>query len=101
MEQTLPRISPKLLTTKEAADLARVTPRTIVKWIESETIPYIVLPQAGKRKEYRIPMDAFLRSFGGNYDLAADVRELDQLAADMGLTEEQVLAALDEDDRST
>jgi excisionase family DNA binding protein len=101
MEQTLPRISPKLLTTKEAAELAHVSQRTVLKWIENGTIPYLVLPQVGKRKEYRIPMDAFLRSFGGNYDLAADVRALDQVTAEAGLTEEQVLAALADEDRNS
>lgn len=98
MEQTLPRISPKLLTTKEAADLAHVAPRTVVKWIENDSIPYIVLPQVGKRKEYRIPMNAFLRSFGGNFDLASELRALDAAALEAGVTDEQVLAALEEDD---
>jgi excisionase family DNA binding protein len=87
MEQALPRLSPKLLTTSEAARLARVAPRTVVKWIEADAIPYLVLPQVGKRKEYRIPMDAFLRSFGGTYDLAADVRALDEITAEANLTE--------------
>lgn len=98
METTLPRLRPRLITTKEAAELLHVSQRTIVKWIENDAIPYLRLPQVGKRQEYRIPLAALLRSLGGNYDLAAELRALDQAALEAGITDEQVLAVLEEDD---
>lgn len=101
MESTLPRLSPRLITTKEAAELLHVSPRTIVKWIASDAIPYLRLPQVGERQEYRIPLAALLQSLGGNYDLAAELRALDAAALEAGLTDEDVLAALDKDDRQT
>lgn len=97
METTLPRLRPRLITTKEAAELLHVSQRTIVKWIENDAIPYLRLPQVGKRQEYRIPLAALLRSLGGNYDLAAELRALDQVALEAVITDEQVLAALEED----
>jgi excisionase family DNA binding protein len=101
MESTLPRLSPRLITTKEAAELLHVSPRTIVKWIASDAIPYLRLPQVGERQEYRIPLAALLKSLGGNYDLAAELRILDAAALEAGVTDEDVLAALDEDDGHT
>lgn len=101
MEQTLPRITPKLLTTKEAAELVRVSQRTVLNWIENEAIPYLRLPQVGERKEYRIPMIGLLKSLGGNYDLAAELQALDAASIKAGVTDEDVLAALEEADSST
>jgi excisionase family DNA binding protein len=101
MESTLPRLSPRLITTKEAAELLHVSPRTIVKWIDNDAIPYLRLPQVGARKEYRIPLAALLKSLGGNYDLAAELRVLDAAALEAGVTDEDVLATLDEDVDST
>lgn len=96
METTLPRLSPRLVTTKEAADLLHVSPRTIVKWIDNDAIPYLRLPQVGKRQEYRIPLAALLKSLGGNYDLAAELRALDAASLEAGITDEDVLAVLNE-----
>jgi len=101
MNTTLPRLSPRLITTREAAELLHVSPRTIVKWIDNDAIPYLRLPQAGKRQEYRIPLAALLKSLGGNYDLAAELRALDAASLEAGVTDEGVLAALDELDEPT
>ena len=73
MPSTVPRLSPRLITTQEAASLLRVTPRTIVNWIERGSIPYLELPSGGTRKEYRIPEVALLRSLSGNFDLEAEL----------------------------
>ena len=83
---------PQLLTVSEAAALLNVNEKTIRRWIEAESIPFVKLPGAGS---YRIPQGALLSSLRGNYDLGAELRELDQQNAD--LTDEQVEAALAED----
>ncbi|MEX2108886.1 MAG: helix-turn-helix domain-containing protein [Solirubrobacterales bacterium] len=83
---------PQLLTVSEAAKLLNVNERTIRRWIEAESIPYLKLPGGGS---YRIPQGALLSSLRGNYDLGAELRELDRKNAD--LTDEQVEAALVED----
>ena len=85
-----PKISPRLLTTAEAAALLAVSQRTIVNWIKSGSIPYLELPSSGKRKEYRIPQVALLESLSGNYDLAGELDVLERAAAAAGLNEEQV-----------
>jgi len=87
---SLQKISPRLLTTAEAATLLAVSQRTIVNWIQNESIPYLELPTKGKRKEYRIPQVALLESLSGNYDLAAELRALEEAADAAGLSEEQV-----------
>jgi excisionase family DNA binding protein len=95
---TLPRLSPNLITTTEAADLLHVSPRTVLNWIEADAIPYIQLPSAGTRREYRIPVAALLRSLSGNYDLAADLAALDQRTREANISDEDVLAVLEEED---
>jgi excisionase family DNA binding protein len=91
----LPRISPHLLTTREAADLLRVSQRTIVNWIQADAIPYLELPaRAGSRREYRIPLLALLQSLRGNFDLAAELRALDEATTASGVDDEAVLEAL-------
>jgi excisionase family DNA binding protein len=89
---SLPRISPRLLTTAQAAAMLNVSQRTINNWIHSESIPYVELPSSGTRKEYRIPQMALLRSLAGNYDLVAEIRALEEAAA--GVDEEQLLDLL-------
>ncbi len=92
MPTTLPRLSPRLITTQEAASLLRVTPRTIVNWIERGSIPYLELPSGGTRKEYRIPEVALLRSLAGNFDLEAELERLEAAASEM--TEAEMVDAL-------
>jgi excisionase family DNA binding protein len=82
---------PQLLTVSEAAALLNVNERTVRRWIDAESIPYLELPGGS----YRIPQGALLASLRGNYDLAAELRSLDERNAD--LTEEQVQAALSEE----
>ena len=94
MPSTVPRLSPRLITTNEAASLLRVTPRTIVNWIERGSIPYVELPSGGSRREYRIPEVALLRSLSGNFNLEAELERLETAAAEM--TEEEMIDALDE-----
>jgi excisionase family DNA binding protein len=79
---------PQLLTVAQAASLLNVSDRTIRRWIEAEKIPYLELPSGG----YRVPQGALLASLRGNYDLAAELRELDQRYAE--LSEEQVREAM-------
>jgi excisionase family DNA binding protein len=72
----------------EAAALLNVNEQTIRGWIDAESIPYMELPDGS----YRIPQGALIASLPGNYDLAAELRELDERNAE--LTDEQVQAAL-------
>jgi hypothetical protein len=58
-----------------------VSAETVRNWIEKDAIPYIGLPQTGSRREYRIPLQGLLSSLSGNYDLAADLRSLNEAAA--------------------
>jgi len=87
---SLPRISPRFLTTAEAALLLNVSQRTVINWIHDGSIPYLELPSRGKRKDYRIPQIALLESLSGNYDLVAELRTLDAEAEAAGMDEEQV-----------
>ena len=79
---------PQLLTVSEAATLLSVSERTIRRWIDAESIPYLELPGGS----YRIPQGALIASLRGNYDLAAELRGLNERHAE--LTDEQVQAAL-------
>lgn len=79
---------PQLLTVREAAALLNVDERTIRRWIDAESIPYTKLSGGF----YRIPQGALLSSLWGNYDLAAELRELDE--RNVELTDEQVQAAV-------
>lgn len=78
----------QLLTVAEAAALLKVNERTVRRWIEAEKVPYLELPSGS----YRIPQGALLASLRGNFDLAAELRELDQRNAD--LNENQAQEAL-------
>ncbi len=83
---------PQLLTVAQAASLLSVSDRTIRRWIEAERIPYVELPSGG----YRIPQGALLASLRGNYDLASELKELDERHQDV--SEEQVRSAASESD---
>lgn len=78
---------PRLLTVSEAAALLNVNERTVRRWIDAESIPYLELPGGS----YRIPQGALIASLRGNYDLAGELRELDERNAK--LTDEQIKAA--------
>jgi excisionase family DNA binding protein len=82
---------PQLLKVSEAAALLKISERTVRRWIEAESIPYLKLPSGS----YRIPQGALLASLRGNYDLGGELRALDERNA--GHSDEQVLAALEED----
>jgi excisionase family DNA binding protein len=72
-------LEPRLLTTKEAAELLRVSPRTVLNWIERDSVPYVALPHAGgRRREYRIPLHGLLRSVAANFDLSEEFAISDQ-----------------------
>jgi excisionase family DNA binding protein len=79
---------PQFLTVCEAAALLNVNEQTIQGWIDAESIPYAKLPGGC----YRIPQGALLSSLRGNYDLAAELRELDE--RNVKLTDEQIQAQL-------
>lgn len=83
--------APTLLTVAQAAALLNVSDKTIRRWIDAEKIPFVELPSGG----YRIPQGALLASLRGTYDLAAEIRELDERHA--GVTEDEVRAALRDD----
>jgi excisionase family DNA binding protein len=83
---------PQLLTVAQAASLLSVSDRTIRRWIEAERVPYVELPSGG----YRIPQGALLASLRGNYDLAAELKELDERHQEV--TEEQVRSAASKTD---
>lgn len=68
----------RMITPQEAANLVGVTGATVINWIDREAIPYIELPSpGGKRRKFRIPLDGFLATFKGNFDLEADLVETD------------------------
>src|SRR5260221_8362669 len=79
---------PQLLTVSEAAALLSVNERTVRRWIDAESIPYLELP----RGSYRIPQGALLASLRGNYDLGAQLRQLDE--RNDALTDEQAQTAI-------
>jgi excisionase family DNA binding protein len=79
---------PKLLSTKQAAELLNVSRRTILNWIETEKIPYLKLPGG----DYRVPLAGLLASLSGTYRLDEEIRALDQRFA--GVSDQDVQAAL-------
>ncbi len=79
---------PKLLSTKQAAELLKVSRRTILNWIEAEKVPYIKLPGG----DYRIPLAGLLASLSGTYRLDEEIRALDERYA--ALSDEDVQATL-------
>jgi excisionase family DNA binding protein len=78
----------RLISTAEAATMLHVSRRTVTKWINEDRVPYVRLPGG----EYRLPLVALLRSLGGTYDLAADLRSLEDDAS--GVSEEEIVAGL-------
>jgi excisionase family DNA binding protein len=80
----------RLITTSEAAQLLNVSRRTVTNWIKEDLIPYVQLPGG----DYRIPLDALLRSLSGTYDLAAELRGLEDVAVESSASEEEVVEAL-------
>ena len=50
------RVLPKLddiLTKSELAEFLNVSERTVERWIEERTVPFVVLPQRGSRSNIR------------------------------------------------
>ncbi len=86
------RSQPKLLSTKQAAELLNVSKRTILNWVESDKIPYIKLPGG----DYRIPLAGLLASLSGTYRLDEEARALDERYA--ALSDAKIQAALANDD---
>jgi excisionase family DNA binding protein len=79
---------PKLLSTKQAAELLNVSRRTILNWIETDKIPYLKLPGG----DYRVPLAGLLASLSGTYRLDEEIRALDERFA--GASDQDVQAAL-------
>lgn len=86
------RSQPKLLSTKQAAELLNVSKRTILNWIESERVPYVKLPGG----DYRIPLAGLFASLSGTYRLDEEIRALDKRYA--AVSDAGVQQALDSDD---
>jgi excisionase family DNA binding protein len=82
---------PLLLTVTQAASLLSVSDRTIRRWIEAERIPFLRLPSG----EYRIPQGALLASLSGTYDLAGELRRLEDKHG--ALSEQEVAGVLTDD----
>jgi hypothetical protein len=80
--------------------MLNVSQRTILNWIAAEAIPYLELPSSGKRKEYRIPQMALLRSLAGNYDLAGELETLDRAADLAGASAEEIVELLAGEDKT-
>jgi excisionase family DNA binding protein len=85
------RSQPKLLSTKQAAELLNVSKRTILNWIENDRIPYVKLPSG----DYRIPLAGLLSSLPGTYQLDEKIRTLDERYA--AVSDADVQQALDSD----
>jgi excisionase family DNA binding protein len=79
---------PKLLSTKQAAELLNVSRRTILNWIETDKVPYLKLPGG----DYRVPLAGLLASLSGTYRLDEEIRALDERFA--GVSDQDVQAAL-------
>jgi excisionase family DNA binding protein len=79
---------PKLLSTKQAAELLNVSRRTILNWIETDKVPYLKLPGG----DYRVPLTGLLASLSGTYRLDEEIRTLNERFA--GVSDHEVQAAL-------
>jgi excisionase family DNA binding protein len=66
-EHSAPNV--EFITTGQAAALLQVNVHTMGTWVRAGKVPYVVLPSGSRR----IPRDAFLKSLGGNYDLAREL----------------------------
>ncbi|MGH2950569.1 MAG: helix-turn-helix domain-containing protein [Solirubrobacterales bacterium] len=90
----------RLLTTRRAAELLNVTPRTVTNWIRADRVPYVRLPGG----EYRLPLDGLLDSVSGSYDIRTEIENVIELeegaraqaAADLDLTMAERLAHVHE-----
>jgi excisionase family DNA binding protein len=82
---------PRLLSTRQAADLLNVNRRTVLNWIEADKVPYVKLPGG----DFRIPLAGLLASLQGTYRLDKEIRELDARYSE--LDDETVHAALQDD----
>lgn len=84
------RVAPKpvILTLAEAASLLKVSERTVRRWIDKDSIPYLELPGG----HYRIPQGALLASLSHNFDLASELDEIDDWSS--GLSETDIAAAM-------
>jgi excisionase family DNA binding protein len=82
---------PLLLSVPQAASLLRVSDRTVRRWIKAERIPFLRLPSG----EYRIPQGALLSSLRGTYDLADELRQLEEKHGQ--LSEQEIATALGDD----
>jgi hypothetical protein len=81
--------------------MLNVSQRTVLNWIAADAIPYVELPSSGKRKEYRIPQMALLRSLAGTYDLAAELEALERAAEAAGASPERIIDLLVGDEKTS
>jgi excisionase family DNA binding protein len=63
-------MSERLLSTREAAELLNVSPRTVTNWIRADKVPYVRLPGG----EYRLPLDGLLDSLTGTHDMRPELQ---------------------------
>jgi excisionase family DNA binding protein len=64
-----------LLTTRRAAELLNVTPRTVTNWIRADRVPYVRLPGG----EYRLPSEGLLDALSGTYDVRTQIENVIEL----------------------
>jgi excisionase family DNA binding protein len=67
----------RLLSTRQAAELLNVSPRTVTNWIRADRVPYVRLPGG----EYRLPVEGLLESLSGTHDLRAQLEGAAELDA--------------------
>lgn len=77
-----------LLTVAQAAALLRVSDAAIRDWIAADRIPYIQLRPAGRRDQYRIPLQGLLGSLEGTFDLRGALQEQNARMREADLTED-------------
>lgn len=68
-------IEHRLLSPEEAATLVGVDREEVYHWMADDKVPHVEL--TGQRGEYRLPMQGLLASMPNLFDLAEDLKALD------------------------
>jgi excisionase family DNA binding protein len=80
-----------LLTTREVADILRVSQNSVKNWIYQGKIKAIKTPGG----DWRIPKDVFLLSLEGNVELERIFQKGSLLGKKLGITEEKIQELLE------
>lgn len=68
----------RFLTVAEAAELLKVSERTVRRWIDGDAVPYLKLPGGG----YRLPEGQMLASMSSSEELASGFASGDAATSD-------------------